>query len=422
MIWLLERRRITQQLGGPGSFRVPVTTTEVDRLVLGEEIHRYRAAVLGYCLEAVRTVTPTADLDSKDRLRDPAIALRYQLEVARSAIPADTRLSSLMMQRPRFELVSRWQEAARIAIEGEREIAAIRRQPLSREQQAQVLKDEADLVRGLVVLDVRYKNVPGWRFLERKGRLMTAATAVSEGLEASTLDDSVDGLGWRPTPGTIEGPALPGLAGVLQAQHNVAVDLSHFPSASNLRHVLVAQADLSRRAGEIARSVQSPTAPGFDERAELYRELTTAARTLGGEIGTGRQAAIESAAAAGRMTPGPEEREEKVNQALGKLAHLNRRVDARISAALEHGFREKVYFTAIKLPTLGPPDSDGIARAVQKFVPPSPGGPCHLLSLARERLRPVSAPLSRPGRDRRTSQANFTRAISHGFPVRSTRR
>ena len=161
MTWLLERRRITQQLGGPGSFRVPVTTTEADRSAMGEEIQRYRAAVLTYCLEAVRAVTPTADLDGKDRLRDPAVALRYQLEVARAAMPADAQLSSLMMQRPHFELVSRWQDAARIAIEGEREIAAVRRQPLSREQQAQVLKDAADLVRGLVVLDIRYKNVPG---------------------------------------------------------------------------------------------------------------------------------------------------------------------------------------------------------------------------------------------------------------------
>jgi hypothetical protein len=422
MTWLLERRRITQQLGGPGSFRVPVTTSDADRRAMGEEIQRYRAAVLTFCLGAVRAVTPTADLEGKERLRDPAIALRHQLEVARSATPADAQPSSLMTQRPSFDLVSRWQDAARIAIEGEREIAAVRRQPLSRGQQGQLLKDAADLVRGLAVLDVRYKNVPGWRFLEHKGRLLTTATAVSEGLEAITLDDSVDVLGWRPTPGTIEGPALPGLAGVLQAQHNVAVDLSHFPSAANLRHALVAQADLSRRAGEIARSVHSPTAPGFDERAELYRQLVTAARTLGGEIGTGRQAAIESAAAARRMTPGPEEGEEKVAQALGKLAHLNRQVDARIAAALEHGFREKLYFTAIKLPTLGPPGSDGIARPVQKFVPPAPGGPCQLLCLARERLRPPTAPPSTPGQGGRTSRANFTNAISRGCAASLTRR
>lgn len=270
MTWLLERRRITQQLGGPGSFRIPVTTTEADRLAMGEEIQHYRAAVLTYCLEALRAATPTADLDGKDRLRDPAVALRYQLEVAHAGTPAGVELSSLMSQRPSFELVSGWQDAARIAIEGEREIAAIRRQPLSREQKAQLLKDAADLTRGLVVLDIRYKNVPGWQFLEQKGRLMTAATACSEALAASGLDASVDGLGWRPIPGIIEGPALPGLAGVLQAQHNVTVALSHFPSAFHLRHVLVAQADLSQQSGRLAQRVESSTATSFQERAALY--------------------------------------------------------------------------------------------------------------------------------------------------------
>ena len=387
MTWLLERRRITQQLGGPGSFRIPVTTTEADRSVLGEEIQRYRAAVLTFCLEAVRAATPTADLAGKERLRDPAIALRYQLDVAWAAVPADAQLSLLMTQRPHFELVSRWQDAARIAVEGEREIAAIRRQPLSREQQAQVLKDAADLVRGLVVLDVRYKNVPGWRFLEQKGSLMTAATAVSEGLEASTLDDSIDGLGWRPTPGIIEGPALPGLAGVLQAQHNVAVALSHFPSAFHLRHVLVAQADLSQQSARLAEAVGSSTAASFQERAALYRDLVVASRPVGGHLGFGQVAAVESANAARRMASSRADGED-VDQVLGKLAHLNARVDVKIAAVVEHGFREKLYFVAITLPCLDTHARDGVFRPVQKYIAVDSPARCELLHLAYQRLRP----------------------------------
>lgn len=387
MSWLLERRRITQQLGGPGSFRIPVTTTEADRLAMGEEIQRYRAAVLTYCLEAVRAATPAADLDGKDRLRDPAVALRFQLEVAHAGTPAGVELSSLMSQRPSFELVSGWQDAARIAIEGEREIAAIRRQPLSREQQAQLLKDAADLTRGLVVLDIRYKNVPGWQFLEQKGRLMTAATACSEALAASGLDASVDGLGWRPIPGIIEGPALPGLAGVLQAQHNVTVALNHFPSAFHLRHVLVAQADLSQQSGRLAQRVESSTATSFQERAALYRDLVLASRPVGGQLGSGQLAALESASAARRMVGGPAKGED-VHEALVKLAHLNERVDVKIAAAVEHGFRERLYFAAIKLPTLGRPGSDGVARAAQKYISVDSTARCELLHLACERLRP----------------------------------
>lgn len=388
MAWLLERRRITQQLGGPGSFRVPVTTTEADRSMMGDEIQRYRAAVLTYCLEAVRAVTPTADLDGKDRLRDPAVALRYQLELARATMPADARLSSLMGQRPHFELVSHWQEAARIAIESEREIVAIRREPLSREQQSLVLKDAAELARGLVALDIRYKNIPGWRFIKQKGRLMTAATAVSEDLDRIAVDTSVDGLGWRPRPGMLEGPALPGLAGVLQAQHNVAVDLSHFPSAFHLRHVLVAQADVSQLSARLAGAVDSLTAGAFEQRATLYRDLVVASRSVGGHLGSGQLAALESANAARRMARGPVTGED-TDQALDKLRRLSDRVDVKVAAAVEHGFREKLYFVAIKLPTLGQPGPGGIIRAAQKYIPIDPPGRCDLLHLACEQLRPA---------------------------------
>jgi hypothetical protein len=411
MIWLLERRRIMQQLGGPGSFRIPVTTTEADRMAMGEEIQRYRAAVLTYCLEAMRAVTPTADLDGKDRLRDPAIALRYQLEVARAAVPADARLSSLMMQRPHFELVSRWQDAARIAIEGEREVVAIRRQPLSREQQALVLKDAADLVRGLVVLDIRYKNIRGWRFLEQKGRLMTAATAASEGLDRIALDTSVDGFGWRPRPGMIEGPPLPGLAGVLQAQHNVAVDLSHFPSAFHLRHVMVAQADLSQRSASVAETAGSPTAVSFKERATLYRDLVMASRPVGGRLGAGQIAAMESANAARRMAAA-QATEEHVEQALAKLAHLSARVDAKLAASVEHGFREKLYFEAIKLPTLGRPGPDGIVRAAQKYISVDGTARAELLRLSCERLRPPVVGRHISSGNGRTSRAVFAATVA----------
>ena len=411
MTWLLERRRITQQLGGPGSFRIPVTTTDADRLAMGEEIQRYRAAVLTYCLEAVRGATPTADLDGKDRLRDPAVALRYQLEVARSATPAHVQLSSLMRQRSRFELVLHWQDAARIAIEGEREIAAVRHQPLSREQQAQLLKDAADLGRGLVVLDIRYKNVPGWHFLEQKGRLLAAATAVSECLRATDLGASVDHLGWRPTAGTIEGPAPPGLAGVLQAQHNVSVDLSHFPSAFHLRHVLAAQADLSRKSARLAESVGSSTKASSQERAALYRELVVASRLLGGELGAGQIAAVESANAVRRMAFGPADGED-VERALAKLVHLNSRVDVKIAAAVEHGFREKLYFVAIKLPTLGRPGPDGIVRAAQKYISVHEPAQSRLFELSRERLRPAIAVTQTSAGDALTPRAVFEATVA----------
>ena len=375
--------------------------------------------MLTYCLEAVRAVTPAANLEGDERLRYPAVELRYQLELARAGLPESAPLSSLMDRQPQFELVQRWQTAARIAVEGEREIATIGRRTLSLEQQAQVLHDTADVVRGLVVLDLRYKHVPGWRLLENQGRLLNAAVAMSTAPGAA-LDPSVDNLGWRPTPGVIEGPALPGLSGVLQAQHNTVVHLGHFPSAWNLRHVMVAQAELAQRAAGFSRSVESSTTPAFEERARLYRDLVTASRTLGGEIGDGRFAALESANAARRMrsvvTPGT-----NVEEALGHLAHLGDRIDARISAAVEHGFREKLYFVAIKLPTPGTPGPGGIVRPAQKYIPVDSPAQSELLSIVRDRLRPappvVAAPSDGVGERRAALAAAVSRDRgSHGIP------
>lgn len=256
--------------------------------------------MLGYSLQAVRSVTRTADLDRPIGPRDPIIALRSQLEKTHAAQPDLGSLSSAMERTPEFELVRRWQDAARLAVQGEREIIALQHSLPTREQERVVLKDAADLVRGVALLDLRYKNVPGWTHLQKRGRLQSAADAVSQQLAEAHRDTSVDQLGWRPTPGIIDGPALPGLAGVLQAQHNAVVDLVHFPSALNLRHLLTAQADLSAQAAGLARAVGSPQTPVLEQRASLYRELVAASRSLGGQLGQGRNAALESAYAARR--------------------------------------------------------------------------------------------------------------------------
>ena len=392
MIWLLERRRITQQLGGPGSFRVPVTTTEADRLAMGEEIQRYRAAVLTYCLEAVRAVTPTADLDGKDRLRDPAVALRHQLEVARAAMPADTQLSSLMMQRPHFELVSRWQDAARIAIEGEREIAAIRRQPLSREQQAQVLKDAADLARGLVVLDIRYKNVPGWRFLEQKGRLMTAATAVSERLE-------------HPVGHIDRRPRLATHARADRRTRPAGTCRSSAGAAQRRRRPepLPLGIEPPTRAGRTGRRVEAGRSSRRVHRALACRTLHRTRRVVprarsgqpNGRRRTGRRPRRRSreqqrcTPTAGVVRP----RGSGLVRRSSGSSHLGDRVDARIATAVEHGFQEKLYFVAFTLPCLDTHARDGIFRPAQKWIPVASTSQTELLALTRERLRPVQPPV-----------------------------
>jgi hypothetical protein len=79
---------------------------------------------------------------------------------------------------------------------------------------------------------------PDLRTAERR-----RGTRISFGAE-KPLDFSIDARGWRPTPIIITGPSLPGVAGAIQAQHNVLVDLGHFPNAEPPPTALRAKAGL----------------------------------------------------------------------------------------------------------------------------------------------------------------------------------
>lgn len=390
MIWLLERRRIIQQLGGPGSYRIPVTSTEADRALMSTQIQAYRDALFTYCLHSIRTLTPAVRLTATERQRDPAVDLRHWTERTHATLQRQSvELSTLLAKPAAYELVGQWQEAARLAVQGEREIGLLGHTPLTLQQRHTVLKDTADLVRGLVALDIRYKNVPGWQNLPDRGRLLDSAERLATHLSSAPGDPSVDALGWRPQPRLIEGPALPGMAGVLQAQHNVLADLSRIPTALHLRHVLVGQAQMSHGAAQIAAATGSPTAEGFSERAETYKAMVEASRSFGGIVGAGHHAAGESRAAARRIADVRPAADEPLHEHLDELAHLSRRVDVRIGAAIEHGFAERLYYTSIALPTIGRVGPDGIARAARKYVPVDHDRPSELLDLARARLRPV---------------------------------
>ena len=411
MIWLLERRRIQQRIGGAGRSQTPVVNTEEDRRRLGEEIQRYRTAVLTYCLVTVRTAVPGKHPNTNERFRDPVVMLRHQLERSHAASPRDAALSDHLAGAPEFELVHKWQDLARLAVAGEREVTVgIRWSAMKPEQTRVVLKDTADLIRGLVDLDARYDNVPGWRCLKEKGRLGRAAEEVSVHAAEEQLDASVDSIGWHTPPGLIEGPPLPGIAGAVQAQHNVAIHLGRLPSAGHLRHVLVGQAVLSRQAAFVAEAAGSPLAAAFNDRFALYRELIQASRTVGGELGSGRDAAIESANAARRVrsTAGGEH----IGEALDRLAHLSGRVDGRIAAAVEHGFQEKLYFVAVTLPRLDTRPRDGVIRAAQKWIPVDSHHQTELLALTRQRLKPM--PAATPVCVATENRVAFERALSVG--------
>ena len=87
---LLRQHRIQQRLGGPGSHTIPTTTTPEQREQLGEQIQRFRHAILAWCLHAVAAANPRAGLESTSS-RGPAEELKFRL-TRRRIVEARSRI------------------------------------------------------------------------------------------------------------------------------------------------------------------------------------------------------------------------------------------------------------------------------------------------------------------------------------------
>ena len=59
---LLTQHRIQQRIGGAGLHTVPETTTVTERQEIGEQIARYRHAVLLWCHQAMQAANPRINL------------------------------------------------------------------------------------------------------------------------------------------------------------------------------------------------------------------------------------------------------------------------------------------------------------------------------------------------------------------------
>lgn len=389
MTWLLQRHDTTNLIG----------RNREELRIAGEAMLRYRTAVITWCLQAVAAASPSTDLERTTSLwRNPGEELRYRLQRAVSAGPHEPALADLLQARHTSQYVAVWQSAARAAVIGEREVAsAISWAHRPAEQNDVAIKDASDIVRAVSVLEGRYANIPGWQKLPHPQPLVRAADLISIEVARRPRDFSVDQLGWRPTPGVIQGPALPGIAGVTQAQHNVAAELGHFPSALNLRRVLLSQTHLSRQVARIAEAAESSLAPDFRDRAALYADLTRAGRNLGGLIGGGARAAIESGNAAD-LASRTGASDASSAALLRRLHHLCTRVDVRVAGAIERGFAENLYFVSTELPRLADRPRAGTRPLHQEWIPVDSPRQAPILHLARSGLQPPpAAPASHGG-------------------------
>lgn len=388
MIELLRSHRILQSLGGPGQHTVPEWTTVEERRELGAQIRRYRCSILVWCHQALVSVTPKFTVAGRRGLgRRRAEELRDRVGEAVEAVTVGLPgLEELTTPQPNA-LVETWRLAARGSAMGEHDFAAgVEHTRLDGSESRAVLKDAADIVRGLTVLDRRYTNVPGWEFLKNPGRLGQAAEVCSVLASRAERDYAVDGRGWRPPLAAYPEPAQPGLAGVVQAQHNLLVALSAFPDALNLRRILRTQAQAAHEAGRHAASAAPDLVARFLDRGQTYQLLLRNSRDLGGLVGDGGVAAAQSHSVQARLKRTPVD-EAEAGPALRTLARYFSGTDARVASTLEYGLAEKLYFVFVESPRPSEEETQIIQQRL-RWLPVTSPVQTDLVPLARGRLRP----------------------------------
>ena len=410
---LLRQHRIQQRLGGPGIHTVPESTTADQRELLGEQIQRYRYATLAWCMHAVVAANPRINLErTTERSRGPAEELRYR--ITRSVNASNAGLPPLNeLTRPQeFPMVESWRQVARAAVLGEHDFGGLMDfGRLSSAQSMTVLNDAAEVARALVVLDTRYEGIPGWIPIRERGRLDRAAQVCGVLAAYDEPDYSVDHKGWRPPPATIEGGPLPGVGGVLQAEHNMLVHLGSFPNALNLRRVMDGQRILSHEAARRAPNVAPELIEKWLEREQAYKKLIDETRDVGGLVGGGGPAAAEAANAVGRLrhvhvdeitTPEP----------LRDLDKLFTRADARVATIIEQGVADRLYFVSVKVPRIVDSSGELVSPVRERYAPITAPINTDLLAIMRHELRPPPVVPAAP-RGAALSRQELRESIDH---------
>ncbi len=413
---LLRQHRIQQRLGGPGSHTIPVTTTAEERAEVGRLIQRYRMSILKWCENAVTSASPKLDLssDSRRRLETPDIQLLRYLTKTIATSTATAASTGELTTAHTFALVESWRIAAKAAALGEHDFGGdLARGSLDVDQSLTVVKDAAEVVRALLVLDRRYANIPSWEPLRGSQMLERVAGTCAF---ISAEDYSVDSKGWRPPARTIGGPPRAGIAGVIQAEHNLLVHLRTFPNALNLKRIVDSQRLVSTLAANRFRADAPELAKAWTQRGRTYAKIQDRARNLGGLVGGGGDAAAQAANAVTRLRHLPDEAHVS-ERALHDLNSLFTTVDQQLSSIFERGVNERLYFARIRVPRIVENDGRVIHQVRDRFMPITTANQAELVQLIREDLR------SRPRRlasadSAQASRAELSQAITHhsGIP------
>lgn len=410
---LLTYHRIQHRIGGAGAPSVRAATTAEERRLIGEQLARYRHSVLTWCHQGLFAANPHFDREKLTRrTRGPAEELRDRVHSALAGDHAGLpTLEELTATQP-FRLVELWRHAARACALGEHDFTAgAGYGRLSKAQALTLVHDVAEVTEALLALDRRYDGVPGWQHLKNPTRLARAAEACATYSRYSDPTYSIDHLGWDPPVQLIDGPALPGLAGVLQAQHNLRIHLRTIPNAHSLRVVLDSQRLLSHETATRLTGSDPPRAARWAQREMIYARLVQQTRDIGGNVGTGGLAAGQGSISASRIQQLPHDALTDAAQTR-QLERISTDIDERVAHALRYGITERLYFQRANV--LGLQNRDGTLEHVirKRFIPMTGPLKAALIDLASSLRRP-QPPRSVPRPGAAESRIDFQAALHH---------
>jgi hypothetical protein len=384
---LLRQHRIQQRLGGP---------TREARQELGGLVREYRQSIIVWLTQAMRAVSPLAFSNMSPAQPNPfrsvgtsSLHLTAAGELARAIDHAKSEsttrpatLETLTAPHPN-PLVDHWRLAACAAALAEHDTP----DQMTAGQALALVGDVAALTQGIVVLDQRYRNTPGWEPLAQSARLGWAALAAALDVNLGQPDYSVDQLGWRPRRKIISDPVRPGILGVLQAEHNLVIRMTSDPNATNLRLIVDSQRLVSTHLAPFAARIDTRLADRWTERAATYSLIQQQLREVGGQLGDGGLAVVEGANAVGRLRAIPPGTivEPRV---LSGFQLLFDRLDNRIADVIEDGIKRGTFLKRVPLPRLVVDSGQPVSPVRERFVPASDATELAVLHTVRERLRP----------------------------------
>lgn len=371
---LLRQHRILHRLGDHSP---EAAETRRSRETAGMVIQQYRQTILSWCSDAVLAAKPLVfsatlpapanPFKTSNKAGTAVGELARGLHRARDASTTPRATAALLSTVTDNAVVEHWRHAARAAALAEHDTNGITGQQLTSPQAEALIGDIAAVTQALVVLDQRYRNIPGWETLKDPGRLGWAALATALDVSLGQPDYSVDNTGWRPRTHELRIGPQKGILGVLQAEHDLLVRLKAFPTAMNLRLIVGSQQRLSQRLATMVERTDTGRGEMWQARAASYSILKRQLRNVGGRIGNGGPAVAQASTAVARLRALPADTIIEPRVATG-FQTLFDGIDQRIFEIIDTGIDRGDYLQRLQVPRLVTDTGRLVAPVRERFA------------------------------------------------------